>query len=80
VEHSDITKLWYDESTYLVLLSVADEDELADYASRPGLTMSSWREPDLNDQLTAVALGPTASSARAVANLPLLLRDPVMSG
>lgn len=73
---------WYRESTYLILLTVPDEDALK--ALRVLLeahdqTISAWHEPDLDDALTALSVAPTETARRLLANLPLTLREPAMT-
>ena len=63
---------WHDSSNTLVILTVRDELELSwlwQDAVAAGLTITSFREPDLDGALTAVALEP--AGARLVRNLPL---------
>lgn len=61
----------------LALLAAPDERSLAVLirsAGDAGVPWESFQEPDLGDQLTAVALGPAAR--RLVSSLPLALRLP----
>ena len=67
---------WFEQSNTLALLSVSDEDalkRLADRADDLGLKLSLFREPDLGDALTAIALQPGPRSQRLCRNLPLAL-------
>jgi len=73
-QHPSVDRSWYEESNTLVLLEVADEAallRLAWEATMTGVPWSLFREPDLNDAVTAVALGPTGRSL--VRRLPLAL-------
>lgn len=69
----DFTLTWPEKvPETLVLLAVADEDELRwlyQEARLASLTAAASHEPDLDDQLTAVALEPAA--ARLVRRYPL---------
>jgi hypothetical protein len=59
----------------LALLSVASESELealAEAAERKRIPVALFREPDLNNELTAIALEGKGKSL--VARLPLALR------
>ena len=65
---------WKVESSYLILVSVPDEDALRTFAS------DFWRraevyEPDLNDELTAIALEPSEAARKLCSNLPLILKS-----
>lgn len=78
VEHPLLMERWFQESTYLVLLSVPDEVSLAAYSVKlreAKIVCSVWREPDLDNGLTAVAVAPSLAAQRLLANLPLTLRE-----
>ncbi len=68
---------WFKESKNVVLLQVPDEPTLIELWQRVksfGLEASAgFREPDLSDELTAVAFGDEAQ--RYLSSLPLALRD-----
>lgn len=73
----ELVRPWLLRSNYLVVVAVPDEDALLDLiaeASRRGICRAAVREPDLNDEATAVALEPGAPARRLCANLPLALR------
>jgi len=77
IEHEAETGRWHDESSYLILLSVPDEDALFQYADRftaLGVPCSMMREPDIGNQATAVAIGPSPHW-RLLSDLPLLGRE-----
>lgn len=60
------------------MVSVPDELALAELATRAteeGIARTVWREPDLGNEITAVALEPGEVAARLCAQLPLALRD-----
>lgn len=65
----------------MVMLTVSDEESLATVAVRlrwRGVDVELFHEPDLDDELTAIAAsGPV--TARRLARLPLLLREEVIS-
>lgn len=63
--HPDVDRSWFEESNTLVLLEVNDEDalmRLAWSATMAGVPWSLFREPDLADMVTAVALGPAGQT------------------
>lgn len=73
-----MTKEWHFKSNFLVILTVEDEDALqglVDEAARRGMTFTPFTEPDLDDELTALALEPSPDAEKLVANLPLALRE-----
>lgn len=54
-EHPELDKLWFENSNYLGLLSVSNEDELHSLirqASQQGIALSIFREPDIGDRIT----------------------------
>ena len=76
-EHPEIDKLWFEQSNYLGLLSVTDEKELADLVKQAtfhDISFSIFREPDVDNQITAIALAPGPKSKKLCSRLPLALR------
>jgi peptidyl-tRNA hydrolase len=83
VAHPQMTSDWTRESNYLILLALPDEYALMgliEQANKLGIEHTAVREPDVNDEITAVALAPCAASRKLTANLPLMLREPALSG
>lgn len=75
VEHPSIVKEWHENSNTLALLSVAGERELEGLAQRAEskwVAVSRFREPDRDNELTAIVLGPQGRSL--VSSLPLTLK------
>lgn len=75
-EHPEVDRKWYEESRFVVLLEVANQEALASLAHRAirsSVPLSIWQEPDLDHELTAIALGPLARPL--VAQIPLALRE-----
>lgn len=73
---------WYYGSNFLVIVSVPDEGslyELRAEAARRGIRYAYVHEPDIDNQLTAVALGPGKAAQKLCASLPLALREPAMT-
>ena len=61
------------------MATAADEDELRDLCAtleREGIPFYAWEEPDLNNQLTAIATGPITGSQRKLFRRFPLLREP----
>lgn len=77
-----MTRAWLEDSNFLVVVAVPDEDALAELAARAaeeGIIRTLVREPDLDNELTAVALQPGSEARRLCAQLPLALREPAMT-
>lgn len=74
-EHPSTDREWFRTSNYLALLEVPNEAELTRLLERArlrGLPASGFREPDQENELTAIALGPRAK--KICRGLPLALR------
>ena len=77
-QHPEIAKQWNSISNYLVFLSVASEEDLYRYLDKfekKGLKFTPFFEPDINNELTAVAVEPTEKARRLCSNLPLTLKE-----
>lgn len=73
LEHPHLAQQW--GNSYLILLEVEDLRSLlrlSVHTRIAGLTTSTWHEPDLDDQLTAIAIAPSAASKALCAGLPLM--------
>lgn len=73
---------WFEQSSYLVLLQVPDEQELVWWHNRlvaADCVVTAWTEPDMDGELTAIAVAPSNTARRLLANLPLLLREVAMA-
>lgn len=80
--HRAVTLDWLGESNYLVIVAVPDEKALTDLHGRAvarGIVNHVVREPDLDDQMTALTLSPSDEARRLCANFPLALREPAMA-
>lgn len=70
--HPDIEQAWFEQSNNLVVLQVPNEAALHELVRRSeGIPLALNREPDLDDQLTSVALAPSAK--KLLRSLPLAL-------
>jgi hypothetical protein len=77
-EHPEIAKQWNTHSKYLVFLSVENEQELYKYLEKIQfyeLKYTTFFEPDIGNQLTAIALQPDKLSYKITSNLPLALKE-----
>jgi peptidyl-tRNA hydrolase len=80
-DHPARTRDWHTSSNNVVILAIQDQStllDLVDEATRRGIITSLFREPDLDDQATAVALQPGAAARRLCANLPCARRKVVV--
>ena len=78
MEHPDIAKSWYNESNYLAFLSVEDENDLHILSQKcinKGINISVFREPDIGNQITAIAIEPCDKAKKICSKLPLLLQE-----
>ena len=76
-EHPEIAKQWY-KNPYLVYLSTQDEESLKKLISKAEekyIKVSVFREPDINNQITAIALEPSDATRRLTSSLPLALKE-----
>ena len=77
-EHPQIAKDWNTHSKYLVFLSVPDEPSLLNLLEKfkkEDLAYSVFREPDIGNQVTAIAVEPGEKSKKLCSNLPLALKN-----
>ena len=73
-EHPLIDKEWFVKSNYIVVLNAKDEMHLfetMEEAVKKNVSFSAFKEPDLNDEVTAIVLAPSAISAKMCRRLPL---------
>jgi len=75
-QHSYSSKYeqWHESSNNLVVLSAGSKEELAKIAydlSCKGVDVALFREPDLQDELTAIAVAP--EGGKYLSTLPLAL-------
>ena len=79
-EHPGRAGPWWKESNYLVQLEVNNEDELKaliQKLDRHQLCYSAFREPDIGNQITAVAIEPSEITQKLVRKLPLLFKNKI---
>ena len=77
-EHPEIAKEWNTYSKYLIFLSVENEKELKRFLQKiqiRDLKYTTFTEPDIGNQLTAIALEPSDESHRLTSHLPLALKE-----
>jgi len=77
-EHPNETKTWMSESNYIAVLNGSDEDDLLRLIGRAqveGIKCSIFREPDIENQITAIALAPGPKAKKLCSRLALALRS-----
>jgi len=77
-EHPVEAKEWQTKSNYLALLTVANEAELIKLISKAllsGIKYTIFREPDIQNQITAVAFEPSEMAKRLTSSCPLLGKE-----
>ena len=76
-EHPEIAQIWF-KDPYLAQLSVENEEELLRLISKlqkNHIKHSIFREPDLGNQITSIAIEPSDKTRRLLSNLPLMLKE-----
>lgn len=68
-DHPVLDRFWHQESNNIVCLQVDDLPELADHLEEQGIRISRFHEPDMDDELTAIAVEP--KGWRKLSSLPL---------
>ncbi|RKZ56678.1 MAG: hypothetical protein DRQ44_16510, partial [Gammaproteobacteria bacterium] len=77
IEHHQIFTNWQHNHKNLIILSVKDEKALHDLLLRAkikDIKVSFFREPDIKDALTAIALEPCEDTYSLTGNLNLALK------
>lgn len=73
-DHFLIAKKWHEESDYIVVLNIDNEDgllKLISQAKDKNINHSTYREPDLDNQYTAAAFEPGPNSKKLCRGLKL---------
>lgn len=79
-EHPTRAGPWFEISNYLVQLSVENEKELRTLIRKCDeldLRHTVFREPDIGNAITAIAIEPSLETKRMVRKLPLLFKDKI---
>ena len=74
-EHTESSLDWDNNSNYLIFLTVDEENHLERLianAQLKGITVSIFREPDLNNEITAVAFEPCDESRKLLGSTPMM--------
>lgn len=76
-EHPSRAGPWHKNSNYLVLLSVHNESQLKLLIRKCDeleLCYTVFEEPDIGNQITAVAIEPSKKTQKLVSKIPLMLK------
>jgi hypothetical protein len=76
-EHPDVSNQWKVSSNSLVGLSVKNEEQLKlliEKLIKRNIKYSVFREPDIQDQITAIAIEPTMEARKLCSYIPLALK------
>lgn len=73
-QHPEIAQKWNTRSNYLVYLTVNNEEELLSLIAKAEKKEIpyTFREPDISNEITAVALAPSDDSRKLTSSFPLL--------
>ena len=77
-EHPEESKTWQTKSNYLALLTVANEEALIKLITKAiftGIKHTIFREPDLGNEITAVAFEPTDAAKKLTSSCPLMGKE-----
>ena len=66
---------WQVEQKNIVLLSVTDEHSLTSLYDKIEGEKSTFQEPDINNQTTAICFYPTESDCKVISSIPLALKE-----
>jgi hypothetical protein len=75
----ELTKLWRDKSNHICLLQVNNEDELHGLilkAKDRKVNYTEFREPDMNNSLTAIAFEPSEQAKKVCSGIKLAFKSP----
>ena len=77
-QHPEIAKQWNKESNYLIILSVENEEQLLLYLEKfkfYNIKTTTFREPDIGNKITAIAVEPSEKTRKLTSKLPLALKE-----
>lgn len=77
-EHPSRAGPWFKDSNYLVQLEVENEQklkELIQKCRKKQLYYTIFREPDIGNEITAIAIEPSPLTQKLVSHLPLLFKS-----
>ena len=79
-EHPGRAGPWFNNSNYLVQLEVKNENQLKllmQNCDRLQLAYTAFREPDIGNCITAIAIEPSPLTQKLVSKIPLLFKNKI---
>lgn len=73
-EHMSITKNWMNNSNFICVLENNNLNSLIEKAKYYNISFSIFKEPDLDYQITAIALAPGSMTKKICSSLKLALK------
>lgn len=73
-----MSRLWNARSNYIVCLAAKDEpdlEKLIEKCEQSGLEHFVFREPDIGNQITSIAIEPSEQTQKITSSLPLTLKQ-----
>lgn len=73
MNNPEIAKTWHITSNSVIVLEAEDSSalsELIEEAAKRNITVQEFREPDLGDEITALAFAPSDATRKLLSNLP----------
>lgn len=77
-EHPALHQNWQKFSKAITLLAVKNEDELKiliKQLTEKSIPLSIFIEPDINNQVTAIAIAPSLEAKKLCSSIPLALKE-----
>lgn len=78
IKYPELTKNWHNSSNYIACLSAKDENHLKQLISNlqeTDLKYIVFSEPDIDDQITSIAIEPSVLTAKLCSSLPKALKQ-----
>lgn len=78
LKYPELTKYWNQESNFIAILAAKNEDELIKLIQRAenkDIKFAYFRESDLDDQITAVAIEPGVKGKKITSCFALALKN-----
>ena len=76
IQYNELFNIWYNESNYLIILEVQNENHLQRLYEKlkwRGANVVAFTEPDINDQLTSICYYGTPKMRKITSKLNLAL-------